>query len=99
MYLTIKLFTEIKKTDISSNSCGNDNDHSPISANEQLCQGVLMSSLSGGLNQHSSTQKLERPTSLMGANKISFKNISFRGEQCEYFYTMDITTIYSQSIF
>lgn len=64
---------------MTNNSCGSENSHVSISNNEQLCQG-LMSSSNDGLNQHSTTPKLERPTSLVGGNKMSLKNISYRSE-------------------
>lgn len=77
----------MEKTDVSNSNCtgsGNDGSHGLISNNEQLCQGILMSSLSSGPSQHLLTPKLERPTSLSGVtNKITRRNVSYRGDQCK----------------
>lgn len=77
-----------EKTDVPNINCsgsGNESNHILISNNDQLCQGVLMSTLSGGPSQHLSTPKPERPTSLSGvSNKITRRNISYRGDQCKY---------------
>lgn len=79
-------FSELRKekTDVlnSSNGIGSGNNNALTSNSETLCQGILLSQ-AGGLNQHLTTPKLERPNSL---GKASLRAAYYR-DHCKFLIT------------
>lgn len=69
-----------EKTDVT---CGGGSNNTLSPSNEQPCQGALLPPPGGGLGNHLSTPKLERPNSLSGANKISRRVICYHGDHCK----------------
>lgn len=79
------IFSELRKekTDVlnSTNGIGNGNNNGLTSNSETLCQGILLSQ-AGGLNQHLTTPKQERPNSL---GKTSLRTAYYR-DHCKLLF-------------